>query len=368
MKKHLFFIYSFILIILVGCSGKSTINSNDEHIYLRLQDSYLLEATHPLGLALNYEALQNTISVSKDGLITANKAGISEVRISAKNTIPKVVTVEVVNNPEEMRVHFIDVGQADAIFVRLPNHEALLIDCGLDYEGTTGGVKYPSWENIQATLEKEDVSLIDHLIITHNHSDHYYYLPSILDNYHVDNIYAGGSKRTNAQYLLIMRAIQSAGLVVQIVESKDFIIDEGYLQLQIITTKTVNEDDDINHSSIIAKLTYYNRSFMFTGDAGYSYGDGESRALESGINLKSDVLKVGHHGSANSSGNPFLKAVKPTYAVFTTAIVTSTGHPHDSALTRITKIGATILQTKDQGTITFTTDGFALSFSTQKNP
>ncbi len=367
MKKSRLIFILIIVFILSGCSSKSVINVEKDYIYLRSQDLYQIEATHSLGQDLTYKATNEIASVSKEGLVTALSLGKCEIIISSKKTITKKIIIEVVE-PKELRVHFIDVGQADSILAILPNDEALLIDCGLDHYSTRDDASYPSWNNIKLAIDGEEVSTINHLIITHNHSDHYYYLPSILNNYQVNNIYSSGSTRTNSQYLNILKAIKKAGLVIQTVKEKDFIIDEGYLQLQVVTTLVVKETEDINYSSVMAKLTYYNRSFMFTGDAGYSYGDGEGRALASGINLQSDVLKVGHHGSKNSSGNPFLKAVNPQYAIITTAKLTMTGHPHEPALNRLRQYAKTILETKDYGTITFYTDGFDLTYTTSKQP
>jgi beta-lactamase superfamily II metal-dependent hydrolase len=117
----------------------------------------------------------------------------------------------------------------------------------------------------------------------------------------------------------------------------------------------------------MVRLSYYNRHFMFTGDAGSDPDDGEAIAIKSGIELKSDVLKVGHHGSAYSSGRISWSSSVPV-CVITTSNVTSTGHPHYSALQRLSIEQATVLQTKDYGTITFTTDGFDLTYASTKQP
>ena len=109
------------------------------------------------------------------------------------------------------------------------------------------------------------------------------------------------------------------------------------------------------------KLTYGATSFLFMGDAGYNQGDGENIALKSGIDLKCDVLKVGHHGSAYSSGREFLSQAKPTYSVITTSAVTSTGHPHKSALDRLKVYSDYIYQSKIDGTILFVSDGNTLT-------
>ena len=368
MKKIIFICMIMMGLLLVGCQPKYEINLETEQIILRVGDTYQLNVTHPIGEDLTYRDPKQLVSISKLGLITANAPGETTIYIEAANTKRTSIAIEVILDPSSMRVYFVDVGQADCMIAILPNEEVLMIDCGLDYESTMGDEKYPSWAHIEEILTRENIQVIDHLIITHNHSDHYYYVPELIASYEVKHIYSSGSVRYNSQYLMIMRSIEYAGLTVEVLKTGDFIIDEGPLTLQVVATQVVEEDEDINYSSVMTKLTYYNRSFMLTGDAGSDPGDGEPIALASGIDLNSDVLKVGHHGSMYASGTSFLQAVTPLFAIITTAQVTSTGHPHNSALDRLASIEATILQSKDYGTILFTTDGFDLSYTTEKVP
>lgn len=366
MKKTLLLCLILILSFLMGCQKKYAMECEADHLYLMVGDHYSLEVYHPNNNPITYRDPKGLISISNEGLITALIPGTTTLYIEAKETQTIMIPIEVVESPAPLTVHFVDVGQADCIIAILPNEEVLMIDCGLDYESTMGNENYPSWTNIQAVLSEENIEVIDHLIITHNHSDHYYYVPEIMSNYTVRHVYSSGTVRYNSQYLAIMRAIENAGLSVEVVETGDFIIDEGPLTLQVVGTQIVEANDNMNYASVMTKLSYYDRSFLFTGDAGFDADDGEPIALASGIDLESDVLKVGHHGSSYSSGASFLQAVLPLYAVITTANITSTGHPHWGALNRLTAVNATILETKDYGTITFTTNGFTLTYETEK--
>lgn len=369
MKKIIFII---IIALLSGCTTiKEThpIEGIDDVVWLQLNDTLQLEPTSVVEeVEFSFSAEGNVITVLPSGLVEAILAGETQLTISAKSHHSRTVRVVVVENPEELRVHFIDVGQADAMIALLPNGETLMIDAGLDHYTSLEGGNYPSWDHIEEVLTQENISVIDHLIITHNHSDHYYYIPEIVKNFTVHHVYTSGSTRTNSQYLFIMQSIANAGLTVEVVSVGDKLIDEDGLTLQVVSTKQVQNElsEEVNYSSVVTKLTYMNRAFLFTGDAGFATGDGENIALESNINLKADVLKVGHHGSSGSSSSRFLNAIQPTIAIITTAILTTTGHPHDVAVRRIERIGATIYQSKIHGTISIITNGFELDVQTEK--
>lgn len=264
---------------------------------------------------------------------------------------------ETPENYIDLKVYFINVGQADCCLIILPNKETVLIDAGLDHATIYGESNFPSWKNIKTIFDIENISIIDHLIITHNHADHYYYVCDIMNQYKVKNVYMSGSTSTTYAYKNILSTIQNKNINSFEVEIGSYIVNEEKLKFQVVATQKQDNPADANFCSVITKLTYKNRSFLFTGDAGYREGDAENVALNSGINLKSDVLKVGHHGSTYSSGRSFLMAVQPEYAVITTATVTTTGHPHSAAYNRLEYYSKNILQSKNDGTILFISNG-----------
>ena len=265
----------------------------------------------------------------------------------------------------DLKVYFINVGQADCIFVMLPNGKNLLIDAGLDHATSFGDNNFPSWKNIIAILNKENIKTIDYVIVTHNHSDHYYYIQSILTSYNVKEVYMSGSTTTSYTYLNILETMDNLGIEGYEVSVGDKIINEDQLTLQVVSTKKENNPEDANFCSVCVKLTYNQKSFLFMGDAGCkNKQDGEYIAINSGIDLKSDVLKVGHHGSTYASSRDFLKLVLPEYAVITTSSVTTTGHPHTAAMNRLKSFTNNILQSKTDGTILFISDGVSLKVET----
>ncbi len=302
-------------------------------------------------------------AVSNSGYITTYMEGNANIYFENKinedyNTLLKL------NIVKGIKVDYIDVGQGDAILISLPNDEVMMIDAGagLYYDEST------AWKNIQNTLNKRGISVIDHLVLTHNHGDHYGLVPNVVRNYKVLNCYESGSIRTNWQYINVMDSITNAGISRHIVKVGDKLIEEEDLLVQVVgVQQSNNEDDNINYQSVMIRIEFKDIAYMFTGDAGYRDGDCENVALNSGLELKSNVLKVGHHGSMYSSGNQFLNAVKPDIAIITTSKDTETGHPHAQALNRLNKVNAKIYQSAVHGTITVSSNGKVIYIVTEKN-
>ncbi len=264
----------------------------------------------------------------------------------------------------DLKVYFINVGQADCTLIMLPNGENVLIDAGLDHATCYDENNFPSWNNIEKIFQLENINTIDHMIITHNHADHYYYVNDIIKQYEVEKIYVSGSTSSNYAYLKIMQTIEANNILLIEVYMGQNIIEDVDLTLQVLFTKKEDMPEDSNMCSIVTKLTYYKKTFLFMGDAGNKDGDIEPLLLKMNIDVDSDVLKVGHHGSAYASSINFLQKVTPMYSIITTASITSTGHPHKSALSRIETYSEKVLQSKIDGTILFVSNGETLDIST----
>ncbi|MFA6627449.1 MAG: MBL fold metallo-hydrolase [Bacilli bacterium] len=354
IKKLGLFWFVALLLLMVGCSQPL-----DE--FAGIPDAIYLEINESIRYVgfLEYTSEDPSVaSVDDEGRIVGVSHGETTVTIVG-TTSNKIMVVTVgMGEEKQLIVDVIDIGQGDAILIQLPNDEVLMIDCGK--------ARSDSWDQINSTLIRYQITTIDYFILTHNHADHYDLIPTLLDNYNVLNMYGSGSTRTNIMYLQIMQAIADAGLVIYTVEVGDKIIDEVGLLLQVVAVQKIENESNPNISSVCVKLTYLNTSFLFMGDAGFaSSKDGEYTALASGIDLASDVLKVGHHGSDEASSNSFLEAVSPTYALITTA-PDSTNHPHIDALTRLEAVGAQIYQSKDNGTITVISNGVDITILTEK--
>ena len=120
---------------------------------------------------------------------------------------------------------------------------------------------------------------------------------------------------------------------------------------------------DLNENSIVLRITFGSTGFLLASDAGFP---AEYAMLSSGLDLRSDVLKVGHHGSRYSSGKAFLKAVGPKYAVIEVGANNVYGHPALASLARIEAAGAMVYRTDRDGNILMTSDGRGIRVSTQR--
>lgn len=251
--------------------------------------------------------------------------------------------------PSELQVHFIDVGQGDAILIDLDKTE-ILIDAG---ERSPGVVSYLS-RFVDGPLEV--------VIATHIHADHIGGLIAVLDTFQVQQIWHNGDTATSATYTEFMAAVQSEGAKVNIAKRGDR-ISTG--QLTFIVLNTGTSSGTANNNSVVVSLSYGQIDFLFTGDAEM---EAEATMLVSKDLSVPDVevLKVGHHGSRTASSPDFLDAARPEIAIYMAGAGNRYGHPHPEAIAALTKIGAKIYGTDVNGTIVVSTDGKAFSLKTER--
>ncbi len=252
-----------------------------------------------------------------------------------------------------LKVHFLDVGQADSILIQ-QSRENMLIDTGYHINGKAL-VKY---------LQKNGVDKLKYIIITHPHPDHIGGLPFILENIPVDKIIISRdntfpinkNQKINEEALRMISSINipiihpKPGLVFKIGDSK----------LKIIAPND-NNYERVNDFSIVTKLVYGNTSYLFQADAETI---SEYEMLEKGWNLKSDVLKVSHHGSCTSSSIEFLKAVSPKYAVISVGHNSFYGQPDKCVLDRFKDMDTILYRTDKRGTIISASNGKKINFNT----
>lgn len=253
----------------------------------------------------------------------------------------------------ELEVHFIDVGNADCILVRQGEHN-MLID--------SGNPGY--YQLIVDYLDRHGVEKFDLVIATHAHADHIGEMADIIRTFPVDRFLMAympeGKEPTSGVYLSMLEALDERNVTVdEAVAGVTYAL--GTAQLQILAP--LSEDSDENAMSVVTRLTFGRRAFLFTGDAEAKV---EREILTRGFEVKADVLKAGHHGSKTSSSEPFLREVSPQYAVITCGDGQKYGHPHDEVLERLEAVGAVYYRANLHGDIVFTTDGETLTVETEK--
>lgn len=246
-------------------------------------------------------------------------------------------------------VHFIDVGQADAILV-LCDDETMLIDGG---NADDSSLMY-------TYLSKLGITELDYVIGTHAHEDHIGGIPGALNYATVEKALCPVTSYSTKAFNNFVKSVQKHGVSLTVPSVGDQ-FNLGSAACQILG---VNSADDTNETSIVMKVVYGNTSFMFTGDA---EREAENTILNRGYDLKSDVLKVGHHGSASSTSYHWLREVDPDYAVICVGKGNTYGHPTETVLSRLRDADVTTFRTDLQGDIICTSDGQTVTFQVSKN-
>ncbi len=263
--------------------------------------------------------------------------------------MPSAYTPEIPENPR-FAVHYIDVGQADAAIVECDG-ETMIID-----GGNVGDSR-----KIASYLKECDISHIDYAVCTHAHEDHVGGLSAALSVADAEHVLAPSAEANTKAYKNFKKKVKEQGLKTEHPSAGDvFFLGNGRVD---ILGPTDDKADDLNNTSIVLKITYGSTSFLFTGDA---EREEEEEIIQSGADLKSTVLKVGHHGSATSSSYPFLRAVMPEISVISVGKDNSYGHPDENTLSRITDTGSELYRTDLNGGIVITSDGEDVYVETEK--
>ncbi len=252
-----------------------------------------------------------------------------------------------------LRVHFLDVGQADSILIT-KGGQAMLIDGG----------NAPDAGKVIDYIKGQGVSTLNYILATHPHEDHIGALAAVIRNFHVENIIMPDVAAATQAFEDLLTAIGEKGLKITRPEYGDRYGING--ASFTIFAPVHSSYSELNDHSVVIKLVNGKNSFLFTGDA---EEQSESDMLFlSGSSLKSDVLKVGHHGSASSTGQMFLDAVNPAYAVISVGAGNLFGHPDPSVLERLAARGTQIFRTDTQGDIVAISNGNTMVFRTGPAP
>lgn len=267
---------------------------------------------------------------------------------SPQTNIPSEKPTEIF---KQMKVHYIDVGKADSIFIELPNDETMLIDAGESYNGPT----------IEEYIKNLGYSTIDYLIATHPDSDHIGGMPHIINNFEIKSIYMPKVVHTTKTYENLLNTIKDNELTVKTARTGVEILNEDNLKINMIAPNSETYKNTNDYSAVIM-ITYGVKKFLFMGDAQIL---SEKEILASGVDVKADVLKVGHHGSETSSHQAFLDAVEAEYAVITVGYRKNYNLPSEKIVERLKDSGMTVFRTDLNGTIVITTNGIHLSIETE---
>ena len=239
---------------------------------------------------------------------------------------------------DKLEVDFIDVGQADSILVSNKN-ETMLIDAGNNENGN----------DVVKFIKEKGIAKINYLVGTHPHADHIGGLDDVINSdLEIENVYMPKIQTNTKTFEDVLDSLKNKNLKVTAPKKGDtFKIGEANCE---VMTDSILDKENLNLSSIVIRLEFGENSFLFMGDA--------ETENEKTINWpKTNVLKVGHHGSNTSSSQNFLNQVKPEYAIIMAGKDNSYGLPKQKILDRLNKIGAKIYRTDELGTIVVISDG-----------
>ncbi len=259
---------------------------------------------------------------------------------------------------ESGSVTFLDVGQGDAILIRLPyDQEIYLIDTG----GTIR-LNKEEWQRkkhefsvgndiLIPYLQKEGIKKIDKLIVTHGDADHIGAAQELLSNITVKEVVFGRKEQeTILEKAVKKQALEKEVKISEEGEGESWRVNEAEFFVLAPTGKERSE----NNASIVLWAKLGGITWLFTGDL---EEEGEKGLVATYPDLRADVLKVAHHGSNTSSITPFLSAVQPNIAIISVGERNRYGHPHKEVIERFEKMGIEIWRTDKQGAISYVFKG-----------
>ena len=252
-------------------------------------------------------------------------------------------------NNDLLKVHYLDVGQGDSIFIELPNNETMLIDAAESYQS----------ENIINYLKNLNYQKIDYVIGTHPHTDHIGGLKDIINTFEIGKIYMPKVVSTTKTYESLLMAIKDKNLKINTAKAGTSIIDTDALKINILAPNN-STYTELNNYSVVTKITYGTTKFLFMGDA--------EKLSENEIkeDVTADVIKIGHHGSNTSSSIDFIKKVNAKYGIISVGLNNKYNLPKEETITNWEKSGTKIYLTSTNGTIRASSDGTNIKIESEK--
>ena len=250
-----------------------------------------------------------------------------------------------------LAVDFLDVGQGDAILIKTPAGQNILID---------GGPSSKIINQLSENLAWWDRK-IDLMILTHPHDDHVTGLIEVLKRYQVKQILYTGVVHTGPNYLAWLEQVREQKIKMIIIDRPQTINLAKDCSLEIIYPRTSllgREVNNLNNASIALKLVYGQTKFLLAGDI---EAEVEQELIKSGVDLTAQVFKLNHHGSNSSNSQEFLEKIQPEFAVIEVGADNKFGHPSQRVLKRLERLKVKVLRTDQNGTIKFISNGQTIS-------
>lgn len=276
-------------------------------------------------------------------LSLAGCSGLPSVPGGSADVVPNpsasaAAAVDTVDAPLE--VHFIDVGQALSVLVECDG-QFMLYDGGNVDDGSL----------IVSYLQSQGVEQLEYVFCSHAHEDHVGGLAAALAYFPAYHVYSPVTDASTKCFQDFVKYTQQQGLQVE-VPAVGTMWPLGGATVTMLGP--VAQYSDTNDTSIVLRIDYGSTSFLLTGDMEKT---AETDLVNSGANLRADVLQVGHHSSSTSTSYLFLNAVLPEMGIISCGVNNKYGHPHEETLSILRDAGVDVYRTDLQGTITIGSDG-----------
>lgn len=247
----------------------------------------------------------------------------------------------------ELKVSFIDVGQADSVLLQ-QGDKFMLIDAG-----NNGDV-----QTVKDYLTSQGVKELQYFIGTHKDEDHIGGADGVIDSFKVGKVYFPKQEATTQTYKDFVTAVKNKGLSLTVPKvGEQFKLGEAAVT---VLAPNSSEYEDSNDYSIVLKVTFGSTTFLLTGDA---EALSEKELVASGKDLSATLLKVGHHGSLTSTSQAFLDKVNPKFAVISAGAGNKYGHPAQETMDKLKAKGVKVFRTDEQKTIIATSNGKEINFN-----
>ena len=275
----------------------------------------------------------------------------------------------------KLHLDFLDVGQGDAALLTMPDGTTLLVDGGgrpnfMQTSASDGDEEDVFQRDVRSIGEgvvsqylwSRGLDRVDYILATHADADHIDGLNDVARNFQVRSAIVARTPADDPEYLHFATTMREVGTPVEKIGAGD-VLRFGGVSAQVLWPPPSPDENAAsrNNDSIMMLLRYGDKTFLMTGDI---EKEGEAAVLSEGLDLRSDLVKVAHHGSKTSSTSGIVSATRPALAIISVGRTSMFGHPNKDVVERWRASGAEVMTTGQRGTISVVTDGRVLSVNT----